>query len=77
MVTQHTSQPPHPTQTPPHPQHPVLPIPTGPETFHIAAAISRGEKGPHLALCPHLSKELIFKAISPQPCYKVVIYELQ
>lgn len=35
-------------------------------TFPSPAAISRGEKGPLLALSPNLSKELIFKAISPQ-----------
>ena len=46
--------------------HPALPFPSDLETFHITAAISRGEKGPNLALSPNLSKELIFKAISPQ-----------
>lgn len=46
--------------------HPALPFPSDLETFHIAVAISRGEKGPNLALGPNLLKELIFKAILSQ-----------
>lgn len=46
--------------------HPALTFPPDRETFHSAAAVSRGEKGPNLALSPNLLKELIFKAISSQ-----------
>jgi len=46
--------------------HPAPPFPSDLETFHTTTAISRGEKGPNLALGPNLLKELIFKAISPQ-----------
>lgn len=58
------------TQPQPRPQHPALPFPSALETFHFAAAISRGEKGPNLALGPNLSKELIFKAISSRLHYR-------
>lgn len=55
MVTYHPTTP-GPLQPQPCPQPPALPFPSDLETFHITAAISRGEKGPRLALSPNLSK---------------------